>query len=332
MKREFQTIDELMPDVPEPADVAKVRARVLGSRQRRPRPRLLVAMAAAVVVVAAALVVVVPRLGEGQNITATTDGASQALETAAQARAARPMEDDQGWWTREMVQIYRQKSDEGDFGVVEQFQDTLWVDPAGRNMEEYGAATVKPVDEATWRQAGSPKLCPAQGCDQKGVRQPVRDTFQLTTGLDLTLAQVKALPTEVEALRAALLQHYSADLEIDRDTWLWGAGERLLLDAPTSGGTRAALYRLLAALPGTRLVEGVEAWPGATDTIALVRGAPVQEQIVIDRRSGDLAAVQDVALDAAVAAERMVGVGVPFQQFFLYGIGMPSNPPPSFKS
>ncbi|MFI6324241.1 hypothetical protein ACIBG8_42410 [Nonomuraea sp. NPDC050556] len=328
MRREFQIIDEVMPDVPEPADVAQVRARVLGSRQRRPHPRLLVAMAAAVV---AALLVVVPRLGEGQHITATTDGAVQALETAAQARAARPMEDDRGWWTREMVQIYWGKSDKGDFMVMEQFTDTLWVDPTGRNMEEYGASTVKPADEAAWRLAGSPKLCPAQGCGQKGVRQPVRDTFQLAKGLDLTLAQVKGLPTEVEALRAALLAYYAPYLEIDQDTWLWGAGERLLLDAPTSGGTRAALYRLLAALPGTALVEGVEALPGFTDTIALVRGAPVQEQIVIHRRSGDLAAVQDVALDAAVAAERMVGVGAPFQRFFLYGMGMPSDPPPSFE-
>jgi len=82
-----------------------------------------------------------------------------------------------------------------------------------------------------------------------------------------------------------------------------------------SGPTRAALYRMLAGLPEVRVVDGVADLDGRVG-VGLVFGGgpvrrrsgqhlPVQQQIVIDRESGDLLAVQgaEIQLDGSQVGE-----------------------------
>jgi hypothetical protein len=68
-----------------------------------------------------------------------------------------------------------------------------------------------------------------------------------------------------------------------------------LLTAPTTGGTRAALYRILAKLPGVQLVGTVQDPLGRTGTAiarqeSTIEGGTDTRTLIIDAQSGGLLA------------------------------------------
>lgn len=108
-----------------------------------------------------------------------------------------------------------------------------------------------PADEAAWKAAGSPALSRVGHNDDDS---PMKFTIG---GAQLSLAQLQALPTDPTRLRVWLHTNYQADHEgLDEDSAVY-ARALDILTTPTTVGTRAALYRVLAELPGVQLVGTV---------------------------------------------------------------------------
>ena len=131
------------------------------------------------------------------------------------------------------------------------------------------------------------------------------------------------MPTDAETLKAELLKRFSDPRE-SREFWLWAVACGLLEDAETTPGTRAALYRMLTELPGVRVTDGVADADGRTGVGLLFDGPEMQTQIIVDRESGDLLAIQHTAVgpDGSPARES-------FQSNVIKKLGWTDEVPPT---
>ncbi|MGI5286319.1 CU044_5270 family protein [Nonomuraea polychroma] len=319
--REFQVIDEVMPDVPpaSPAQIAAVRARIFdtaadtggasrqeragrvrrGTSVRRTNHGLVAAMlaAAAVALVITIVMVAVPRPSEQPVVTS----ARQALDAAADRLAAQPPATGR-YWRLETQERTLNKDGLG-FTTEERGDEVLVIGRDGHRYTWYEAVSTTPYGAAArraWQQAGSPKLCPARDCDPNVrfyARHQLDQVLKLADGLDLTLNELLELPQEATALRTRLLKGYPANSELSREQWLAQAGVKLVARTPATPGTRAAGYRMLAGLPGVSVIDGARDVIGRQGVIVQVppaRGV-AWTQLVIDRQSGEPLAVQQVA-------------------------------------
>ncbi|MEU4224665.1 CU044_5270 family protein [Nonomuraea sp. NPDC026600] len=323
-------IDDVMPDVrpADPARVMAVRARVLSGPPRRRLPGWSgVALAAAsVALVLVGGFVVVPRLGRGEVDTATTSNVPAVLGAAADRLAAQP-EGTGAWWRREMLRVERRiaTSENPTYLIERRGSKVLWVNRAGEERTENGDVTAvpfSPADKRAWKEAGSPPLCdPGGGCTISKIFFTSVDTK--------TLKPVAQLPTDADALKAELLKRrYPANGIDSQESWLWEAGSWLLLDAPSTQGTRAAVYRMLAGLPGVRVVDGAKDDEGRAG-VALMFGDSRRQEIVIDRESGDLLAVQSRLTWRKEGLLPILPVGPPFEAFLLKRLGWTDEVPKS---
>ncbi|MEU4330984.1 CU044_5270 family protein [Nonomuraea dietziae] len=323
--KEFQLIDEVMPDLP-PADQARamaVRARMLGGARRRHRLPALSRVALAAAAVSLVLFggfVTVSVLGGSGGETAAVREPAAVLGAAADRLAARPPGTG-AWWRREMLHVRVKTKDHPTFTVEWRVKEVLWVNREGRQRTETGDVVARPrtaADEQAWKDAGSPKLCkPSDDCR-------LGRTF--FTPLGLTLKPVAGLPTDPEALKAEMLRHFPANGVDSQEAWLWGAATWLLLDAESTPGTRAALYRMLADLPGTQVADGVTDLDGRTGVALMYGASPARRQIVIDRDSGDLLAVQDALIQADGQASES-GNGEVFDSYVVKRLGWTDEAP-----
>ncbi|MFI6731304.1 CU044_5270 family protein [Nonomuraea sp. NPDC050451] len=308
--KEFEFIDRVMPDVPplSPAQLAAARARLAAAgaaraagpaRGRRPAAygwRGIALAAMAVVVVIGVVAFLAP--SAGRKPVASTPG--QLLNAAADKLAAQPQGSGR-YWRLETEQVIRTKSPQG-FLVEERSKDVLIL---GRNHDAYNwyePVSARPYDAAAaeaWKRAGSPKLCPAPDCDPKLRFYPQRTlkrSLRLAPGWQPTLEELLALPREANALRTEALKHVPIGYDKGPDGWVQEAGLRLVADVPATPGTRAAAYRMLAALPGARVVDDVRDPLGRRGvTLQLPVNDVIRAQLVIDPGSGGLWAVQLVA-------------------------------------
>ncbi|MFI7635140.1 CU044_5270 family protein [Nonomuraea sp. NPDC049400] len=293
--KEFQLIDEMMPQVP-PADHATViaaRARMLGAARRRHRPVWPKVMLAAVAVsaVIAGGFVAVPLLGGADVQTAAVPEADAVLAAAADRLAAQPPGTG-AWWRREMVQVARMKT--ATYTVEERVRDVLWASRQRGYRTQRGTVSAKPLtpaDAQAWKDAGSPDLC--DGCLSGKT---------YFTPLKMTIKPVTELPTEPEALKTEMLR---ANDKETPEAWLWGASKWLLLDVESTPATRAALYRVLAGLPGVRVENDVTDIDGRIGVALTYGEAPTRQQIIIDRDSGQLLAIQEGDGSSAYVIKRL---------------------------
>ncbi|MER5647090.1 hypothetical protein [Streptosporangium sp. NPDC002524] len=312
--KEFQFIDDVMPDVPpaDPAKTAETRARALNdarsSRRRfdeRPRGRFGWAVAAVVTATVVASVMIVPRLGS--DIAPRAGGPGGTLEAVADRAAARPEPVEGSYW-RTTTEIFLRMRIDG-YVVSDWGRQTLWYSPALPAVREWtrlGTVPTTEKDRAAWERAGSPELCASRGgCDDfppvdrtlvvpDPPNRPVRPlgVFEVPLGLK----EIMELPEEPGGLRARLLTYWPAYSRVKpkgpdetADDWLWSVGSSLLWDAPISPGTGAAVYRMLAALPGARVVDRAEG-PYGRAAIALARTSlfeGTESRILVDPLTGD---------------------------------------------
>jgi DNA-directed RNA polymerase specialized sigma24 family protein len=141
-------------------------------------------------------------------------------------------------------------------------------------IRELYTRPASPKAEAAWRQAGSPRLC-GNGTDCDGKTYPYssnRTRYEYLTRqwpLDLRgigTDKLLGLPQEPAALKRRL-QSYWTEYESWRkkgpkppkgivfptqDKWLFWQYVGLLAEHPITGGTRAALLRLVQSAPGVR--------------------------------------------------------------------------------
>ncbi|MBB2909533.1 hypothetical protein FHS43_000779 [Streptosporangium becharense] len=327
---EFKLIDEVMPDVPPPAPgrVAEARARVLRTRRRGFPAWAGIALAAAATAAVIGAIVVVPALrdgaGNGPAVTAVVPADGRAVFDAATDRLARRRETEHANWRREVEHARREPFEhrnrgKGGFTVDSRIREVLWAGPDGRTAHEVTALRSTPLtaaDRTAWKKAGSPGLCGNDGdCDNDQV--PYGYTQYLSSAgspedytvsdVRLSAREVRELPRDPAELKAELLSrwavvrdandktHYSGPFPSDDDK-IWQIGQELLVNAPTTPGTRAAILRMLAALPGARVVDGARDVEGRTGLAVLRRTSDgsTERQVLVDRVTGDTLAVQEV--------------------------------------
>jgi hypothetical protein len=134
-------------------------------------------------------------------------------------------------------------------------------------------------------------------------------------GLTLPAAELLDLPKEPDALRErACWRFWPAYSETmkdwpsppagsslpTKDSWLLGISLELLQHAPISAGTRGALYRMVAGLPGTRALGRI---PDAEGRLGVgigwtqaVGDGQSEQQHIVDESSGRLLALQNVVV------------------------------------
>ncbi|MEV6862921.1 hypothetical protein AB0M44_18210 [Streptosporangium subroseum] len=314
---EFRLIDDVMPDVlpSDPGRTAETRARVLnGGRSRRRFGWMAAAVAAAATVSVIVSVVVVPRLGA--PVVSSVPDPRQALDAAADlARRSEPGSGDVWRATTEITtQVQGPR-----YSVNERVLQTLWRSryPVTmlRERRLLGVQPVTPADRAAWKRAGSPKLCestiecvngtlflkPGQTEYEIYSREKAPLLRQGLVGFDLRPSGDIKLSGDPAALRSDLLRSWPAYRDdpqgkskalpgMSMDEWLWSVGTSLPEALPLSPATRAALYRMLADLPGARVFsqgdEVIVARPFQTGY--------AEDRVVIDRATGALVAIRKV--------------------------------------
>jgi len=102
-------------------------------------------------------------------------------------------------------------------------------------------------DEAKWKELGSPNLLPSG----KNTVDDNRPRPLSIVNMNITMQNVGKLPTSKKALAERLRANFRALPDPDKEfaTYLWQTTVDLMT-APTTPGTRAALFRILAEQPG----------------------------------------------------------------------------------
>lgn len=114
-----------------------------------------------------------------------------------------------------------------------------------------------PQDEAKWKELGSPNLLP-EGTGERTRDDRLRRPLSIDNQ-HITMRNVGELPTSKKALADMLRAQYRKLPGQDKEfpVYLWGTTVDLMT-APTTPGTRAALFRVLADQPGITALGEVE--------------------------------------------------------------------------
>ncbi|MEV4224978.1 hypothetical protein [Nonomuraea sp. NPDC049725] len=297
---------------------------------RRGRVRWAGAVAASLATVSVIGALAFPRLldpGVSMGQVATYP-AGNALDTAARNAAAQQQTPGRFWYTEGLILGEEIIGAPGNrYRIKTRVQTGRWAprDPATLTvLTERGLPTVPASgqEEQAWRRAGKPKLC-GNDTDCKNDTAPLGRTrfiFMAGTwpygdqGLTLPAAELLDLPQAPDALRERLLAFWPAYSETmkdwpsppagtslpTKDSWLLGISLDLLQHAPISAGTRGALYRMVANLPGTRALGRI---PDAEGRLGVgigwtqaVGDGQSEQQLIVEESSGRLLALQNTVV------------------------------------
>jgi hypothetical protein len=297
----------------------------VGSAGRATRRLVLAGLVPTVVALVAGVVV---RSGgpaqpvTAQPVTAQPVTARAILLAAAEKTAAANAPATGDYWVTEVEldHVY----DVGDYHVLGRTEEETWYPLRSRGnavsvTRWLGAAPATDADQAAWRAAGSPTrwtLTGAEG-EQSGDRplpaapgapevtvRPGDSGFDIG-GTPLTYAQIRALPTEPNKLKAYLIKLDDAagqdgiwtpgQIAKWRVEMLFSQSWTLLGQLPVAPAVRAATYRMLAGLAGLTVTENVRDAKGRTGAgisyaYRNANGSSVETRLVIDPDSGSLLA------------------------------------------
>ncbi|MFD1540835.1 CU044_5270 family protein [Nonomuraea guangzhouensis] len=297
---------------------------------RRGRARWVGAVAASLATASVIGALALPRLLDPGVSTGhmATHSAGNALDTAARNAAAQRQTPGRFWHTEGLIlgeEVIG--APDNRYRIKTRVQTGRWVprDPATRTVfTERGLPTVPASgqEEQAWRRAGKPKLC-GNDTDCKNDTAPLgRTRFMFMPGtwpygdqgLTLPAAELLDLPQEPDALRERLLAFWPAYSESmkdwpspppgsslpTKDSWLRGISLDLLQHAPISAGTRGALYRMVANLPGTRALGQIADAEGRLGIgigwTQAVGDGQSEQQLIVEESSGRLLALQSVVV------------------------------------
>ncbi|WP_157530131.1 hypothetical protein [Microtetraspora niveoalba] len=288
---ELNLLERSLPDAPPPSAevVERARARLSAARHEPGRPVetgrrgwlwgwSLGAATATVAVVMAAVTLVSGTTTVPAPVLAPP-GANDALLELADRVARLP--DDRGtYWHRPVLfsMLIRVRAGGQEFNVLSSRRFDTWQPREPRDLthvqqQEEFTRPATPADERVWRAAGSPavveQVCQPEithGCDKVRLRSTPSDCRYeravVPGGVLLdprwgprTLADLDALPDDPVSLREKLRTYWKT-IKFGRDkvkfeTFLPEAAA--LLDMPVRPSVRAAVLRLLAGLPTTRV-------------------------------------------------------------------------------
>jgi hypothetical protein len=292
--------------------------------RRRIAPRLLIAGVAAASVAAAAAVVVTGSGGEDHNVRRPTAKPSRldartVLLASAVSAAKAPATSGRYWYTDERTSSYvdqllgrPQKTKTGKIrpggvtklpygGFVSTGQES-WTARDGsdrsRTITGIDFQTTFPTkqDEAKWKAAGSPELLTPQKHSVNNYNIPIRFTIG---SRQVTMAALRKLPTSEPGLEAELKRRFRAEpTGADGFTlYVWETAQDLLA-GPITPGTKAALYRVLAGMPGIKNAGAVKDRLGRTGTALALPESDGESRLIVDQRSGALLAYESWAKGA----------------------------------
>ncbi|WP_338704259.1 CU044_5270 family protein (plasmid) [Streptomyces sp. Q6] len=347
-------------------DFVRIVAEPVDGRAARRPLRLRPLGAVALVAVAASVVVSVgtfdrqapadPPATQAPSGTAktTVDGQIELLSAAKKAEAAPA--GGTYWQTTTLAQYVDVAEAGGRYFAVRSASTDNWsvgVRPGTKSVMVSGLdAEVEPrtaADEAVWKAAGSPHTLQVEAGQQSGthkvalkmgtgrptvMRTDIGGKIYAVGPNNVTYQDLRALPSTSGELRRYLEKLYAQDNGADggasgRSAWmLRQAGN--LVTMPVKPGVRAAAYRLMAALPGVRVVghvtdplgrEGVAvAFPGTYRTPL----GTTQERLVIDPATGDMLSDELLLVEPsarAKAAGLKAGTAVNYQATSKMGWG-----------
>ncbi|WP_165964553.1 CU044_5270 family protein, partial [Actinomadura sp. KC216] len=201
-----------------------------------------------------------------------------------------------------------------------------------------GAKPTTAADEAAWRRAGSPdtfeirvpigpgskitkpyraKLAPASQQPPELSASPLVDGDKVFwLGRNVTMKQVRALPSNPKRLKAELMRWFEghdteSDRPMDGGEWLYRVASGMVMDMPVRPEVRAAGFRMLAGLPGVTSIGRVTDPEGRPGTAIAVDGATpggvIREQMIIDLDTGTALARGNVMVKPAAGSDVPAG-------------------------
>ncbi|MFB9884092.1 CU044_5270 family protein [Planobispora siamensis] len=285
-------------------------------------------LAGATAVVTAVVLVGGPAQGPASVVTSTASGtatrpvalsAKEVLLVAATSAERQPATGD--YWHVSSRSRTLQPVNEGFVITIEQESES-WVGA----REQWGSGRILAIRPATdadrtaWEKAGSPRELTFAGRKRIPIKESAGKPHTGHTksdelfwlGRNVTMADLRNLPTGPEALKAHLLGFYEGkDTEsgapMAEDAWLFRVTEGLITDMPVSPEVRAAAFRMLADLPSVTSLGQVTDAAGRTGTAIAIDGTSqpkagdtekgvVQVRLIIDERSGRALARESVVV------------------------------------
>ncbi|MGH3389967.1 MAG: CU044_5270 family protein, partial [Actinomadura sp.] len=267
--------------------------------------------------------------------------ARTVLLAAADRSAGQPAEAGAYWHSVRLSRNYlRVGSAKDAYTVYMERRDEGWT-PSEPGREQWGreqhlgARPATATDEAAWRRAGSPTEFTAQVpmSSAKGAKGRPPKTIHFTTaggaarlshaplvdgdkvfwlGRNVTMKDLRGLPTDPKRLKAWLLESYaghsteSTGDKMSSDRWLFTVATGLIMDMPITPKVRAAAFRMLADLTSVKAVGTIKDAQGrAGAAVAIVEktpsGAVLQYRLIIDDATGR-ALGQDIVILKAAAS------------------------------
>ncbi|HMG62089.1 MAG TPA: CU044_5270 family protein, partial [Streptosporangiaceae bacterium] len=285
------------------------------------------------------------RLPAGARAGAGPDGPGRGVLLTAARTAARtggpavPPAGARYWLTRSQVGNFLRVGPRGHpYAILEKASDQRWYarapqGPSPDLTQNLGVQFASAADAAAWRRDGSPASWPvgqdtsvaqptgaANGSDSRIAAGRGRLTlgevffgpapFSFGGGPLLSAAGLRALPADPARLRNLILRGWNRFEGVDREEYLFEFTPGLLT-LPVTPAVRAALYRMLASLPGVKSLgpvtdaggragvavaltgrysgcgqESVLHRDGGTEEYPAFASCTVEQRLVIDPASG----------------------------------------------
>ncbi|MGV9599197.1 CU044_5270 family protein [Streptosporangium sandarakinum] len=216
---------------------------------------------------------------------------------AAAHRAAGQPDETGAWWHTVSVSRTLFRAEGADYTVVDRQRTESWTPSAtGPEQRQYsstqslGARPATPEGEAAWREAGAPAEIPVVVPGKKGAKLslptgpgevqkgqgalPDGDkVFWL--GRNVSVRDLRALPSEPDALKAWLLRSYKghgteSSAPMSRDAWLFAVTAGLITDMPVTPEVRGAAFRMLAGLASIEVARDVTDAEGRAGTAVTI--------------------------------------------------------------
>ena len=194
--------------------------------------------------------------------------------------------------------------------------DSWWI------SQLLGVAPATAEDETAWRADGSPTqfqlYTSKSGTTYKRPISGAGNTpfgNKINTGgsvfaigdHNVSLADLKRIPTDPAALRSYLLQYFNGgggDLPTNRDDWLFTVASGIIRDMPVSAAVRSAAYRMLSDLPSVTSLGEVKDASGRSGVAVAIerdwqRNGTAEERLIIDPATGQMLATEDRVIKPA---------------------------------
>ena len=281
----LERIRELYPEPPSPTPDSRARARrLLAARlEQRPRRRLskrAVLPAAGLAVAATAAVVALVGIGDEAAIDAR---AATVLRQAAEHAKAQKIPGDGPVLYVKSINAYMATSGERDFSVLEPHTREEWVGPRGGRVRSTTGTPqfLSERDRRNWIAAGRPKIADGRNFD-----------------MPIPRGERNELPGDPDALFDELEDRSRGHSEGTYREMFTLAGDAFRATNITPA-VRAALYEVVARIPGVELVGPVED-PVGRPGVAVAMDHPAQDTrhtLVIDPETGTMLSEQQVTLE-----------------------------------